>query len=110
MAAARRPGHQPVTREIDEQTGIGELYMAALIRTQLRLAISVCVVFTVVLGGLPLLFAVLPGLGTWSLLGVPLPWLVLGALVYPVIILGGWRYTVLAERNEREFADLVERS
>jgi hypothetical protein len=43
------------------------------------------------------------------LLGVPLPWVVLGVLVYPwLLVLAGW-YVTRAERNEAAFVDLVER-
>ena len=35
---------------------------------------------------------------------------ILGLLVYPALVAGGWLYVRLAERNEREFVDLVERS
>ena len=40
-------------------------------------------------------------------LGVPLPWLLLGVVVYPFLVLLGWLYVRRAERNERDFADLV---
>jgi hypothetical protein len=42
--------------------------------------------------------------------GVPLPWLLLGGLVYPALVALGWFYVRQAERVEREFSDLVERS
>ena len=66
--------------------------------------------FLSLLGGLPLLFAVLPATRDAQVLGLPLPWLLLGVLVYPVMALGGWLYVRLAERHERDFAELVERS
>ncbi len=31
-------------------------------------------------------------------------------MVYPSLVAGGWLYVRLAERNERDFVDLVERS
>jgi hypothetical protein len=43
-------------------------------------------------------------------LGLPLPWLVLGLAVYPVVVLVGCYYVWRVERTEREFADLVEQS
>ena len=45
-----------------------------------------------------------------QVLGLPLPWLVLGVLVYPALLLGGGVYLRLAERHERDFTELVERS
>lgn len=84
--------------------------MRALIRAQLRLALRVVAVLAVVLGGLPLLFGARPGLRTAQVLGIPLPWLLLGVVVYPLLVAGGWLFVRSAERNEREFSDLVERS
>lgn len=108
MRAARRP-RRPVTREIDEQTGLGEAYMRSLVRAQLRLGLGVCAALAVVVGGLPLLFAVAPELRGLRVAGLPLPWLLLAGLIYPVFVAGGWWYVRQAERNERDFADLVDR-
>ena len=99
-----------VRREIDEQTRVGQVYMRTLLRAQLRLAVLVCLVYGLLLGGLPLLFALLPDARSVRLLGLPLPWLLLGVLVYPALLTGAWLYVRAAERNERDFADLVERS
>jgi hypothetical protein len=41
--------------------------------------------------------------------GVPLPWLLLGLVVYPLLVLLGWVYVRRAERNEQTFSDLVDR-
>jgi hypothetical protein len=108
--APRVAAQHAVSHDIDEQTHVGEVYMRALLRVQLRLALVVIVVFLVVLGCLPLLFVLDRDLSDSDLLGIPVPWLVLGFLVYPVLIGGGWVYVRLAERNEREFAEFVERS
>ena len=108
--ATRATTRRAVSHDIDEQTQIGEVYMSSLLRTQLRLAIGVCLLFAVLLGGLPLMLAVEPGLGDVHLAGVPLPWLLLGVLVHPAFITAAWLYVRQAERNERDFADLVERS
>ena len=43
------------------------------------------------------------------LLGLPLPWLLLGVLVYPAMLGLGWFYVRQAERNEHDFTDLVDR-
>ncbi|MEU5864086.1 MULTISPECIES: hypothetical protein [unclassified Nonomuraea] len=107
-AAARRPRY-PATREIDEQTRLGEVYMRSLLRTQFRLALFVCTVLACVVGGLPLLFLLIPELREVDVLGVSLPWAVLAGLIYPAFVIGAWLYVRQAERNERHFAELVER-
>jgi hypothetical protein len=41
-------------------------------------------------------------------LGVRLPWIMLGVLVYPFLFLVAWRYSRLADRVEQNFADHVQ--
>ena len=106
---APRPSRVAVAREIDAQSGVGDAYMASLIRSQLRLALLLLGVLALLVGGLPLLFAYLPGVRDTEVAGIPLPWLVLGALVYPVLWALGWFYIHQAERIEQDFSDLVER-
>jgi len=98
-----------VEREIDEQTVLGEVYVRSLMRTQLRLAAVVLGAVALTLGMLPLLFAVVPAVGRAGIMGIPLPWLLLGLVVYPVLVGVGAFYVRQAERNEREFGDLVDR-
>ena len=95
--------------EIDAQTQLGEIYMSSLLRSQGRLAIVVLVALGVLVGGLPLLFTWLPSLADVHLLGMPLPWVLLGFAVYPLMFGLGWFYVRAAERTEREFTDVVER-
>ena len=109
-SAVRRPPGRAALRALDEQDLVGELLVRSLVRAQLFLALRLLAVLAVLLGGLPLLFALAPASREVQVLGLPLPWLVLGVLVYPGLLAGGWLYLRLAERNEREFADLVERS
>ncbi len=110
MGAARRAASRPAVDEIDAQTGLGEVYMRSLLRSQLRLALSVLAATAVLLGGLPLLFALVPSVAGSQVLGLPLPWLLLGVLAYPMLW-GAARYYVRhAERNEAEFADVLRRS
>jgi hypothetical protein len=97
------------TSEIDAQTGIGEIYMSSLLRSQLRLAALVLTVLGVLVAGLPLLFAAFPGLVRVHVLGMPLPWVLLAFAVYPLLLGLGWAYVRAAERNERDFADVVQR-
>jgi hypothetical protein len=104
-----RARHIEVVREIDAQTPLGEIYMRSLMRSQLRLAFVVLAVLMLTLGALPLVFAVVPESREAHLLGLPLPWLLLGVLVYPAMLGLGWFYVRQAERNEHDFTDLVDR-
>lgn len=109
-SAVRRPPGRSALRALDEQDLVGELLVRSLVRAQLLLALRMLAVLAVLLGGLPLLFALAPVTRDAQLLGLPLPWVVLGVLVYPALLLGGAVYLRLAERHERDFLELVERS
>jgi hypothetical protein len=96
--------------EIDAQTDIGEIYMTSLLRSQLRLAVLVLLALVVLVAGLPVLFLLAPALLRARVLGMPVPWVLLAFAVYPVLLGLGWVYVRAAERNERDFTDVVERS
>jgi len=96
--------------EIDAQSEVGQIYVGTLLRAQLRLAVSVLVVLGLTVGVLPLLFTLVPGLTSHRVLGMPLSWGILAFGCYPVLVFLAWRYVRLAERNERAFARVVERS
>ncbi|HET9654041.1 MAG TPA: hypothetical protein VFP72_01720 [Kineosporiaceae bacterium] len=108
MAATARAPVRTVSREIDEQTGVGEVYLRSLLRAQLRLGLSVIAVLALALGTLPLVFAVIPRLGTVRLFTVPLPWLLVGVSVYPLLFGVAWWHVIAAERAEKDFAAIVE--
>ena len=85
------------------------MYLRSLLRTQLRLGLTVLLVLAVLVGGLPLAFWLLPEVMSTRVLGMPLAWGLLGFVVYPVLVLLGWWYVRAAERNEAAFTDVVER-
>jgi hypothetical protein len=109
MTARPRPPSRSGTRDIVEQTGVGEVYTRSLVRTQLRIGLSAVALTVLGIGALPALFALEPQLAGVRVLTVPLPWLLAGVAVYPLLVGVGWWYVRAAERSEREFADLVER-
>jgi hypothetical protein len=109
-SAVRRPPGRAALQALDEQDRVGELLVRSLVRTQLLLALRMLAVLVVGLGGLPLLFDVAPATRDVVVLGLPLPWLLLAVLVYPAMLLGGAVYLRRAERNERDFTELVQRS
>jgi hypothetical protein len=108
--ATRHDPRERALAELREQTEVGEVLLRSLIRAQLALAVRVFAVFGCLLLGLPALFATHPGLAGFRVLGLPLAWLVLGAAVYPLLVLMALLYVHQAERNEREFVELIERS
>jgi hypothetical protein len=96
-----------VAREIDADTPIGEIYVGTLLREQLRLAAGTLVALAVTLGALPLLFHLVPELAERRVLGVPVPWVALGAGAYPLLLLLGWSFVRRAEAVEETWAALV---
>ena len=83
--------------------------MRSLVRSQLRLAAGVLGLVVAPAG------RAAPGLrrrarrsARSSCSGLPLPWLLLAVVVYPVVVVAGWWYSRRAERAEREFTELVE--
>ena len=107
--SGRRRPPPSAAHEIDAQSQVGEVYLRSLLRAQLRLAVVVVVLLAVLVGGLPLVFWLLPQVTEQRLLGMPVAWGLLGFLVYPVLVAIGWWYVRAAERNERAFTDVVER-
>ncbi len=110
VLAERKGVARPVRTVVDiqEGTGVGELLRTNLIGSQLAVALRFAVVAGLSLGLLPLLFAMVPEIGRIEVLGLRLPWLLLGVLVYPFLFgLGLW-HTRTAERVEQNFADHVQ--
>ncbi|WP_030717508.1 hypothetical protein [Streptomyces sp. NRRL F-2580] len=100
-ARRRPPAHAPARSEISEHTTLGATYVRALMRSQLRAGLGALAALVVLVGTLPLLFA-LPRAASG-----PLVWVVLGLLVYPVMWLIARWYVTRAERNEADFTGLV---
>jgi hypothetical protein len=110
VLAERKAMARPVRTVVDiqEGNGVGELLRSNLIGSQLTVALRFAVGAVVTLGVLPVLFWMFPVIGRTEVLGLPVPWLLLGILVYPFLLgLGLW-HTRTAERVEQNFADHVQ--
>lgn len=110
LAGERRARRPLARREIEEQTQVGEVLVRGLIRAQLGLAVRLSLFVVAFFGLLPVLFVLVPEVARVRVAGLELPWLVLGVLAYPVVVGVAWTYVRLAERNEQEFSELVDRS
>lgn len=110
IVLAKRSSGRRVVRtlaELEDQTSVGEVLVRQLVRVQLILSIRLMLLTVVVLSGIPLLL-LMPSMGTINILGLRLPWLLLGFAVYPFFVAVAWSYNRSADRNERDFADMVE--
>ncbi|WP_028280491.1 membrane protein [Arthrobacter sp. H5] len=103
-------GAYPVSREMAEQSDVGELFIRSLIRSQLRLAVVVASGFLFILIGIPVVIATFPVISDLTVFTVPLPWVLLGLGIYPLVISCAALYVRSASRNEKRFRDLVDDS
>ena len=109
VLAHRRGARLVRTRvEVQEQTQVGDALVRGLVRAQLGLALRLAAVVVCLLGAIPLLNAILPGLGAVTVFGVRLNWLVLAGLAYPLLYGIGWFYVRLSEQAERDFVGVVD--
>ncbi len=103
----REPGSGDL-RELEEQTPVGDIFLAALMRRQLALSLRVAATLAVALGSQPLVAWLWPAYGTVHVFAIPLPWLVLGIGSYPLMIALGLYYVRHAETIDDEFSELLE--
>jgi hypothetical protein len=111
VVLAKRRNSRRVVRtlaELEDQTGVGEVLVKQLVRVQLILAIRLMALTVLVVGSIPVILWLAPSLGEISVLGVPLPWLLLGLAVYPFFLAVAWSYNRRVDRNEQDFAEMVE--
>ena len=95
-------------KEVQEGTAVGDLLRRDLIRSQLKVTLRFALLTVFVLGSLPAVLVLLPEVGRFHVLGLRVPWLLLGLLVYPFLVGVAWRYTRVADRVEQNFADHVQ--
>ena len=95
--------------ELEEQTSVGEKLVRDLIRQQLKSAFGLA--FAVLIGMclLPITFYLVPQIGDLKILGIPIPWLILGLAPFPILYGVGWVFRRQAERHERDFVNMVDR-
>jgi hypothetical protein len=95
-------------KEVQEGTAVGDLLRRDLIRSQLKVTLLFALLTVFVLGSLPAVLLLFPEVGRFHVLGLRVPWLLLGLLVYPFLVGVAWRYTRVSDRVEQNFADHVQ--
>ena len=103
----RAAEHREVLADVDQGTRLGDTVTDALVRAQLRLSARLLAAVGALVAALPLLLATLPGLRSATVGGLPVVWLLLGVLAYPVLGVAGWAHVRLSERLERDFSDVL---
>ena len=89
-------------------TSYGRLLVRSLMRAQLGLSLMCLALALTVTASYPVIMALLPTARRVRVLGLPLTLVVLGAGIYPVLLLIGWFYNRQASQLEAHFADLVD--
>lgn len=95
--------------ELEEQTSYGEELVRSFIRIQLGTALRLAATTGALLCGWPVLFYLFPELAEITVVGVGLPWLLLGVAPFPLLFGMGYWYNRRADRNERNFVEMVEK-
>jgi hypothetical protein len=93
--------------ELAEATPHGDVYLARLIRAQLRLSLLGLGAFGGLIGSLPLLFLLWPSLQDVEVFGVPLPLAILVVPLFPLIVVIGLLYQRRADALDEAFRDVV---
>lgn len=94
--------------ELEDTTPHGDVYLRRLIRAQLGLALLALAAFGGLVGSLPLLFLLAPGLQDLTIIEVPVPVLVVALPLFPLIVLIGLLYQRRADAIDEAFRDVVD--
>jgi len=93
--------------ELADETAHGELYLTQLRRAQLELALLALVAFGGIVGSLPLLFLLVPGLERIHLFGIPVAALLVVAPLLAIFVAIGAIYRHRADALDASFRDLI---
>jgi hypothetical protein len=100
-------GRRTPRDELAEDTAHGELYLTRLRRAQLELSLLGLVAFGGLVGSLPLLFVLAPGLGRVDVIGIPLPVLLVAIPAFPLFVAIGRVYQRRADALDGAFRALI---
>ena len=99
-------GPRPGIR-VEASAPISPRQLRLLMRAQLRLSLTYVSLVGALLVVVPILLAHVDWLSTKRIAGVPLAWLIVGGLFFPVFVIVGRFYVRSVERLERRFVELV---
>lgn len=102
-----RPTRRTPRDELADDTAHGGLYLARLRRAQLELSVLGLVAFGGLVGSLPLLLALSPGLADVKLFGIPVAVLLIAVPAYPLFVAIALVYQRRADALDESFRALV---
>jgi hypothetical protein len=94
--------------ELAEATALGDVYLRRLRRAQLGLSLLAFVAFGGLVGALPLVIFLLPGLQEIYIAGLPLPIVLIVGPPFPLFVAMGWLYQRRADALDAAFRDLAD--
>jgi hypothetical protein len=100
-------GRRTPRDELAEETAHGQLYITQLRRAQLELSLLGLVAFGGLVGSLPLLFVLIPGLERIHVLGIPLAAMLVTVPLFPMFVVIGMIYKRRADALDESFRDVI---
>jgi hypothetical protein len=94
--------------DVQSDTDAGRLLVRSLTRAQLGLSLMCLALAVAVIAAFPVTMALLPGARKLTVAGLPLTLIVLGAGIFPLLMVVGWFYNRQASQLEARFIDLVD--
>lgn len=110
ITAPRTPAGSTAPTAAPSSGDPSDLYVRSLIRSQLRVAIVSAASFAFLLAVTTAVLAFVPEVRAATVGGIPIVWIVLGAGVYPVVLLVAALFVRAAERNEKRYRSLAGES
>ncbi len=107
QAVLSSPDDEKTLDEVAEQTTYGAIFLNELIKRQRALSLSVAFVFLVFIFSFPLISFLGPELVNIQIFGLPVTWLLLGVLVYPLVWFLAFFFVSTSDKYEEEFTQLV---
>jgi hypothetical protein len=105
--SAPSAGRRTPRDELAEETAHGQLYLTQLRRAQLELSLLGLVAFGGLVGSLPLLFVLIPGLERVDLFGIPLAAVLVAGPLFPMFAVIGAIYKRRADALDESFRDVI---
>jgi len=111
ITAPRAPAGSPAPTAVPSSSGDpSDVYVRSLIRSQLRVAIVTAGSFAFLLAATTAALAFVPEVRAATAGGIPIVWIVLGAGVYPVVLVVAALFVRATERNEKRYRSLAGES
>jgi hypothetical protein len=107
MASDAGPEARTPRDELAEGTPHGDVYLRRLVHEQLSLSLLALGTFGIFVGVLPAILYLLPGLARFTVLGIPLPIVLLAVPLFPLFVVIAWVYTRRADALDGSFRELV---